>query len=99
MTPQEAKSIMDSGEAFVLVDVRSLAEFQSGHIRNAQVLPVETIQEKAAGSLPDKDAKILVYCASGARSANAASILTRLGYTDVHNFGGLMQWPYSDMIV
>jgi len=95
MTPEEAKAIMDSGEDYTLVDVRSQAEFSGGHIKGAICLPVDTIQVTAPKTLKDKDAKILIYCQSGGRASQATSVLTGLGYTDVHNFGGLMQWKYG----
>ena len=95
MTPQEAKAIMDSGADYVLVDVRSSQEYSTGHIKGARSLPVETIQQAAPTQLKDKNVTILLYCASGSRSSQAARILTSLGYTDVHNFGGLYKWPYG----
>ena len=95
MTPQEAKAIMDSGADYVLVDVRSPQEYSTGHIRGARSLPVETIQQAASVQLKDKGATILLYCASGSRSSQAARILAALGYTDVHDFGGLYKWPYG----
>jgi len=95
MTPAEAKSIMDSGADYVLIDVRSPEEYKGGHIRGAKLLPVNTIQQNAPKMLKDKNAKILIYCQSGGRASQAKSVLVGQGYTDVHNFGGLMQWNYG----
>ena len=95
MSAQEAKSIMDSGESYTLLDVRTSDEYRNGHIRGAKSLPLAQLQQTAERAIPNKDAKILIYCASGARSGNAASMLKNLGYTDVHNFGGIMSWPYG----
>ena len=91
----EAKAIMDKGEPYKLVDVRSAGEFSGGHIKGAILIPVDEIASRAEAKLPDKDAVILVYCASGARSSRAAKILAGLGYTNINNFGGIMSWPYG----
>ena len=95
ISAKEAKAIMDAGEAAVVLDVRELFEYASGHIQNAVSLPSRTVAEQAAALLPDKDAKILVYCLSGGRSSVAAHQLVRLGYTDVYDFGGIVDWPYG----
>jgi phage shock protein E len=57
--------------------------------------PVNEIASKAEEKLPDKDAKILVYCRSGNRSAKAAKQLIKMGYTNVYDFGGINSWPYG----
>ena len=59
------------------------------------LIPDYTIREKAETALPDKDALILVYCRSGRRSKNAAQILAELGYSNIREFGGIMNWPYE----
>ncbi len=71
----------------LLIDVRSPKEHRSGHIPGSKNVPLESI-EKMAGVAPDKDAPIFVYCQSGSRSGQAASILKRAGYTRVKNIGG-----------
>ncbi|MHB1454040.1 MAG: rhodanese-like domain-containing protein [Saccharofermentanales bacterium] len=90
-----AKEIMDSGEKVTVLDVRTRDEFQQGHIKGAVHIPYDQIPAKASGLLPDKNAKILVYCASGARSSAGTRSLVSLGYADVSDFGGLMSWPYE----
>lgn len=94
ISAEEAKKIMDSEEIIVL-DVRTLEEYSSAHIENAVLLPVTEIAAKAEEALPDKDAKILVYCRSGNRSATAARELINMGYTNVYDFGGINSWPYE----
>lgn len=94
ITPAEAKTLMDAGSVIVL-DVRTQSEFDQGHIKDAVLLPDYEIGAKAATVLPDKDAKILVYCRSGNRSASAAKELIKMGYTDVMDFGGIIDWPYD----
>lgn len=95
ISAEEAKSIMDSGEAYVLLDVREQDEFDQGHIPGAILLPYTRVQSLAAEQLPDKDALILVYCRSGRRSQLAAAALNAAGYTNVLDFGGIIDWPYD----
>lgn len=95
ITPQEAKAIMDSGEAHIILDVREQDEYDSGHIPNAILIPYTEIENKATEMLPDKDAQILVYCRSGRRSKIASETLSKLGYTNVKEFGGIIDWPYE----
>ena len=82
-------SAMPAGN-IVILDVRTQAEFDAGHMENAVLLPYDQIREKAAGILPSKDQPIQVYCRSGRRSAIAADILRGMGFTDVYDLGGLM---------
>ena len=95
ITAAEAKTVMDTEENIVILDVREQSEFDSGHIANATLLPVGSISALAAEVLPDKDQKILVYCRSGNRSRTAANTLVALGYTQVYDFGGIIDWPYD----
>jgi len=95
ISPKEAKAIMDEGKPFTLVDVRTPDEFREMHIKGAVLIPVDEIESRAEKKLPDKDAVILVYCASGARSGRASKVLAGMGYTNVNNFGGIMGWPYE----
>lgn len=98
ITPEQAKQFIDAGGA-VILDVRQPDEYATGHIRGAVLLPVGEIEAQAATVLPDKNTKILVYCRSGNRSAVAAAALQTLGYTDVSDFGGIIDWPYDDYVV
>ena len=95
ITQEEAKKIMDSGEAHIVLDVREQDEFDEGHIPNAILIPYTEIDAKAEGILTDKDAQILVYCRSGRRSKIAAESLANLGYTNVKEFGGIIDWKYE----
>ncbi|MCL2248481.1 MAG: rhodanese-like domain-containing protein [Oscillospiraceae bacterium] len=76
----------------IIVDVRNQDEFVGGHIPGAILLPAPEIRENAERMLPDKNQVILVYCRSGARSAAAARELVSLGYTEVYDFGGILDW-------
>ena len=95
ITPEEAKKIMDSGEEHIILDTREHDEFDEGHIPGAILIPYTEIENKAEEMLPDKDKLILVYCRSGRRSKIAAESLAKLGYTNVKEFGGIIDWPYE----
>ena len=95
ITAEEAKKIMDSGEEHIILDTREQDELDEGHIPNAILIPYTEIENKAEEMLPDKDAQILVYCRSGRRSKIAAESLSKLGYTNVKEFGGIIDWKYE----
>lgn len=95
ITAEEAKEIMDNGEDFVILDVREKDEFDAGHIPGAVLIPYTEIDQKAKEILPDQEKQILVYCRSGRRSKIAAESLAKLGYTNVKEFGGVIDWPYD----
>jgi len=95
ITAEEAKQIMDSHEDYIILDVRTQEEYDQGHIPGAIVISHEEIAEKAEGVLTDKNQLILVYCRSGRRSKIAAESLAELGYTNIREFGGIVDWPYE----
>ena len=97
ITSDEAKQMMDDGEAFILLDVRTEEEFEANRIEGAVLIPNNEIIERAPTELPDKDARILIYCRSGRRSAQAAHDLINLGYTEIFDFGGIIDWPYETL--
>lgn len=94
ITAEEAKEIIDTEEVIIL-DVRTQEEYKEGHIKNALLIPDYELENLAENKLPDKNKKILVYCRSGNRSESAARLLINMGYTDVHDFGGIISWPYE----
>lgn len=91
----EAKEIMDTQKGYVIVDTRTQEEYDGGHIENAILIPDYEISEKAKDELPDKEQLILVYCRSGRRSKIASAQLVELGYTNVKEFGGIIDWKYE----
>ena len=95
ITPAEAKALIDSEEGYIILDVRTEEEFAEGHIEGAILIPDHEIGEKAENVLTNKDQLILVYCRSGRRSKNAASELAALGYTNIKEFGGILDWEYG----
>ena len=95
ITAEEAKKIMDTEEGYIILDVRTQEEYDQGHIPGATQISHEEIAEKAEEVLTDKDQLILVYCRSGRRSKIAAEALVELGYTNIKEFGGIIDWPYE----
>ena len=95
ITAEEAKQIMESEEGYIILDVRTQEEYDQGHIPNAILIPDTEIETKAEEVLSDKEQLILVYCRSGRRSKMAAEALVELGYTNIKEFGGIIDWPYE----
>ena len=95
ITAQQAKEIMDTQKDYVILDTRTQEEYEESHIPGAILIPYDEILDKAEGVLTDKDQLILVYCRSGRRSKLAAADLQKLGYTNIYEFGGIIDWPYE----
>ena len=93
ITMDEAVAMMEEEEGYIILDVRTAAEFDEKHIPGAINIPNEAIGTDAIPELPDKDQLILVYCRSGNRSKQASEKLVKLGYTIVVEFGGIINWP------
>ena len=91
----EAKALMDSESGYIIIDARTQEEYDLGHIPGAILIPEYEIADRAEAELPDKDQLILVYCRSGRRSKIAAEELVKLGYTNVKEFGGIIDWEYA----
>ena len=89
---EEAKQLMADEEDYVIVDARTIEEYANGHIPDAICIPNESIGDVMPEKLPDKEQLILVYCRSGNRSKQASQKLVELGYTNVKEFGGIMDW-------
>ena len=91
----EAKELMDSESGYIIIDARTQSEYDEGHIPGAILIPEYEIADRAEKELPNKDQLILVYCRSGRRSKIAAEELVKLGYTNVKEFGGIIDWEYE----
>ena len=91
----EAKALMDSESGYIIIDAREQDEYDEGHIPRAVLIPYGEIADRAEKELPDKDQLILVYCRSGRRSKIAAEELVKLGYTNIKEFGGIIDWEYE----
>ena len=98
ISQDEAKRIMDTESDYIIIDARTQEEYDEGHIENAILIPEYEIQEKAPELIPDKNALILVYCRSGRRSKIASEALVQLGYTNVKEFGGIIDWEYEIVV-
>lgn len=94
ISAEEAKEIIDQ-DSDIIIDVRSEEEYQTGHIEGAVCIPNEVISDQIERLLSDKEQEILVYCRSGRRSSQAVDKLLDLGYTNVKDFGGIIDWPYK----
>lgn len=94
ISAQQAKEKIDAGNV-TLVDVRTAEEYAERHIKDAILVPDETIGTEKPKILPDTEAVLLVYCRSGRRSKEAAEKLISLGYKHVYDFGGIIDWPYE----
>ena len=90
---QEAIEMMDSERDYIILDVRTVEEFNERHIPGALNIPNEEIGTEEIPQLPDKEQLILVYCRSGNRSKQASEKLVNLGYTNIVEFGGINDWP------
>lgn len=90
----EAKKMMDEDDV-VVVDVRRADEYAQEHIPGALLIPNESIKDTEPEALPDKEAAILIHCRSGVRSKQAANKLVKMGYTNIYDFGGIIDWPYE----
>lgn len=95
ISQEEAKRIIDSETGYIILDVREQYEYDEKHIPGAVLMPYESTEELAPELLPDKEQLILVYCRSGRRSKIAAQTLADMGYTNIKEFGGIIDWPYE----
>lgn len=90
---EKAMEMMETEKNYIILDVRTEEEYAQAHIPGAICVPNETIRANEIPELPQKDQLILVYCRSGNRSKQAAQKLAKLGYTNVMEFGGILDWP------
>ena len=92
ITQEKAKEMMQADDGHIIVDVRRQDEYDSGHIPDAILIPNESIDIYQPKELPDLDQIILIYCRSGRRSKEAAQKLVDMGYTNIYEFGGIIDW-------
>ncbi len=90
-----ANDIMSRPGNFVVVDVREADEYTAGHIANAVLVPLSDLEKAAMLKIPDKTQMLLVYCRSGRRSKIAAEKLAQMGYANIKEFGGIVDWQYG----
>ncbi len=87
--------MLQNKEDFVLVDVREEDEYEEGHIPDSLLIPLGTIEEDFTSKVPSKEKKIVIYCRSGRRSKEAYEKIVSLGYHDVYDLGGILDWKYD----
>lgn len=97
LTQKEAKMRMDQNDYDIILDVRSVAAYCKGHMKNAISLPANELDRQAQSVLKDKNAVIFVYCTSGKISKSICEKLIRKGYTNVYDLGGIVDWPYKSL--
>jgi rhodanese-related sulfurtransferase len=95
ITAKQGQELLQNDSSVILLDVRTVEENKDLRIPNSLLIPLDTLKAKAGDLLLDKNATIIVYCRSGNRSKEAADILIDLGYTDVLDMGGIIDWPYE----
>jgi rhodanese-related sulfurtransferase len=89
------KSMMDRDSSIILIDVRTKSEYDEAHIEGAILLPLDTISSQASKIMKDKFAIYIIYCRSGNRSAQAVLQLYQMGYVNLYDMGGIINWPYG----
>lgn len=95
ISSEQAHEMMAQTQDYILLDVRTEEEFKEKRIDGAILIPDYDIKSRAEQELTDKNALILIYCRTGRRSANVASEMIEMGYTNVYDFGGINDWPYD----
>ncbi len=95
ISAKEAKEMIDTNPNIIILDVRSEEEYNEVRIPDSLLIPDYDLKEQAPQLLADKDATILVYCRTGRRSAQSAKTLMELGYTNVYDIGGIVDWEYE----
>lgn len=93
--PAEAKKRLEAEPGIILLDVRTPEEYLEQRIPGSILIPVEQLEQAVQDKIPAKNATIFVYCRSGRRSKIAANTLIGVGYTDVYDLGGIIDWPYA----
>ena len=92
---EEAKGRLETEKGYILVDVRTPEEYSEGHIPGAINIPNETIADKVPEELPDKNQLIFVYCRSGRRSKEASGKLAAMGFSNIVEIGGIIDWKWD----
>lgn len=92
ITMDKAVEMMESESNYIILDVRTFEEYNERHIPGAICVPNESIGTEPIEELPQKDQLILVYCRSGRRSKEAAEKLAAMGYSNIYEFGGILDW-------
>jgi phage shock protein E len=95
ISPEDAKQMLDSNSEIILLDVRTAEEYRAEHIPGSILITLSTLESRIEERFPNKSATYIVYCRSGNRSADAVKIMVDLGYQNVYDLGGIIDWPYT----
>jgi phage shock protein E len=95
ITAQQGRSLLESDSSIILLDVRTVEEYKEIRIPGALLIPLDTLKAQSSVLLSDKEATIVIYCRSGNRSKEAADMLIDLGYKNIYDMGGIIDWPYE----
>jgi len=95
ITADEAIAKLENDSSIILLDVRTLEEYQEKRIPNSILIPIDNLRSRVLTEIEDKETRIFVYCGTGVRSKDAAGILVNLGYERVYNLGGIDEWKYE----
>ncbi|AUN10089.1 sulfurtransferase [Clostridium botulinum] len=95
ITPEEAKKMLDEREDITILDVRGENEYREGHIKGSKSIPLEFLETNVEDEVPDKNSTIFIYCKSGKKAKVGYGYLKELGYDNVYDMGGIMDWPYE----
>ncbi|MDI9541127.1 MAG: rhodanese-like domain-containing protein [Bacillota bacterium] len=95
ISTDKAVEMMETESDYIILDVRTVDEYNSGHIKGAINYPNENINDAVLDILTDKDQLIFVYCRSGNRSKAASQKLANMGYTNIVEIGGINSWPFD----
>ncbi|XMB72650.1 rhodanese-like domain-containing protein [Mycoplasmatota bacterium WC30] len=91
----EGKIMMDEDASIILLDVRTASEYNEEHIEGARLFPLDDIETTASKVISDKTATYIIYCRSGNRSNQASQLLVDMGYENIYDMGGIINWPYD----
>lgn len=94
ISPKQAKEMLEATDT-ILIDVRTAQEFKQRRIKGSKNIPLDSLLALAPKAIEDKKKPLLVYCLSGGRSAQASSLLSRMGYENIYDLGGINNWPYE----
>jgi len=94
ITPDQAKQVLEN-KSILLIDVRTSDEYKAGHIKGSVNITNTELKSKITQFASDKATEIIVYCRSGARSKVSAEELLKMGYTNVSDLGGIIDWKYE----
>lgn len=95
ISPKEAKKMLSERNDIIIIDVRGESEYRQGHIKNSKLIPLEYLKSNIINQVPNKSSTIFIYCKTGKKSKIGYEYLKELGYSNVYNMGGIMDWPYE----